>query len=309
MDKKVKFDSKNVVVNKEPLAITKIGEIENEEQNPLLFLFIIFAILISFSFFLPNIMSLFNKSEEDVYNTTPKIEDKKPVEEKKEDVYYDLSQSLVIKINDNLKMENISFNDKILTFILINNTTNSYNINKNYFIEFYTENKTLLERVMIKKDNLRKDEGKSYTYEINSDVSKIKKIRVVEKEENDYPNVEVTKNDLGEENIVCVKKNDEITYKFKENKLVAITNEIRFNASEPNYEINKENYQKLNNQYNEKEGIISNFVDFEGGFVFNANLDLKNMKNTNKINSYYYGYDTLAKVVNFEMNAQGFSCK
>ena len=60
--------------------------------------------------------------------------------------------------------------------------------------------------------------------------------------------------------------------------------------------------------YNNIEGMSSSFISNDTGFIVNTVLDLTNVKESSIDNENYYEYETIAKVVNFEMQARGFSC-
>ncbi len=305
--KKKKFNYKNVSINREPLAITKIGEIESSSQNPLFVLFL-FIILIAFVFFLPNLVNLFDKETADNYQG----ENKNPIsnneeEPSKEMIYYDMAPSLSITLDEVLKIDQFQLVGNTIQFTITNLGKNRYYFNRHsYYLELYSENKTLLERIKLKEDNLLKDESKRYSYTVkNENVSNVKKIVFVEKEENDYPNIQLSINEMGEGELVCVKDFETLTYRFKDEQLVAITDDINYDSRASDYESQKESVISLNLL----TGVTSNFIDIGSGFVFNVQLELKNVKSVEELNPYYYPFDTLAKVVDFEMKAQGFSCR
>ncbi len=309
--KKEKFNYKNVKINREPLAITKIGEIESANQNPLFGLFI-FIILIAFVFCLPYLVKMFNQDSVENYQG----ETKNPISNKEEDpskemVYYDISSSLTITLDEVLKIDQFQIVGNTLQFTITNVGTNRYYFNRHaYFIELYSDNKTLLERIKLKEDNLLKDESKSYNYTVkNENVPNIKKIVFVEKEESDYPNIQLVMNEMGEGELVCVKDFETLTYRFKDEQLSAITDAVSYDSQVLDYDNQKALYKESMTSFNLLTGVTSNFIDIGTGFVFNVQLDLKNVKSVEDLNPYYYPFNTLAKVVDFEMKAQGFSCR
>ncbi len=309
--KKKKFNYKNVSINREPLAITKIGEIESSSQNPLFVLFL-FIILIAFVFFLPNLVNLFDKETVDNYQG----ENKNPIsnneeEPSKEMIYYDMAPSLSITLDEVLKIDQFQLVGNTIQFTITNLGKNRYYFNRHsYYLELYSENKTLLERIKLKEDNLLKDESKRYSYTVKNEiVSNVKKIVFVEKEENDYPNIQLSINEMGEGELVCVKDFETLTYRFKDEQLMAITDDINYDSRASDYESQKALYKESVISLNLLTGVTSNFIDIGSGFVFNVQLELKNVKSVEELNPYYYPLDTLAKVVDFEMKAQGFSCR
>ncbi len=309
--KKKKFNYKNVSINREPLAITKIGEIESSSQSPLFVLFL-FIILIAFVFFLPNLKNLFDKNTVDHYQE----ENKNPIsnnedESFKEMIYYDMSPNLTINLDEVLKINQFQMVGNTIQFVMTNTGKNRYSFSRHaYFLELYSDNKTLLERIKLKEDDLLKDESKSYSYTVKSEnVSRIKKMVFVEKEESDYPNIQLSVNEIGEGELVCVSDFETLTYRFKDEQLMAITDTISYDSGALDYENRKAFYKDSVLSLNLLTGVTSNFADMGTEFVFNVQLDLNVMKTGENLNPYYYPFNTLAKVVDFEMKAQGFSCR
>jgi hypothetical protein len=257
MSKKNKFDYKNLKINEENLAITKIGEMPNEEKNPL-FLLLVFGIFLIFVFFLPNIVNY------------------------------------------------------TLSFRITNKGDSRFYFNtKNYFIELYNEYNTLLERVIMEKDSISKDSSKDFSYDIASNTAlNASRIIFVIKDEEDYPIVNLTTNDSGEEVLTCSKNGEVITYSFKNDNLINITDVLNYSktSSDLTYQNDLALWQSRVATYNNIDGISSSFVESANGFVVNTVVDVVNAKVSSANNDYYYSSDTEAKVVNFEMEARGFSC-
>lgn len=312
MAKKKKFSYKNLVVNEEELAITKIGEMPNPNKSPI-FLFIVFGILIIFVFFLPDIVKHIEEKN-NVTTNSPVIEKENPVEEipEKELVYYDLSSTLSVNLEEGIKVNNFITTDNTISFIITNNKSSKFYFSKrNYFLELYTEDKTLLERVILSKDSIASESNKTFTYDIlDATATNVKKIVFVEKDIEDYPNVILEKNDASEEILTCVKDYETITYKFQSSKLSSITDIVSYaqTTSDLDYHMNLMKWQERVTTYNNIPGVSSSFISNETGFIVNTVLDLPNVKISSVENENYYAYETLAKVVNFEMEARGFSC-
>lgn len=313
-NKKNIFDSKNVKINEEELSITKIGEITTSEQNPI-FTILLFVILLGFIFVLPTIVNFFNKGEEKPDYSLPTNSETKPNEEEEEKtdfISYDFNEALVIPLEEKITIENFRLEEESISFTIFNNSDSRYNLNeRNYFLEIYTEENTLLERVILKKETILKDSSKNYTYKIATNTkNNMKKIMFVEKETTDYPNIELTMNDLKEEILVCTNETETITYKFIEQKLDSITDVVNYPYSQnENYNNTLENWQQRVAIYNNIKGISSTFIDSGIGFIVNTVIDLKEANLNNVNNENYYPYNTIPKIVKFEMDSRGFSCK
>lgn len=313
MAKKNKFSYKDLKVNEEDLSITKIGEMPNEDKSPI-FLFVVFGLFLVFVFFLPDVVTYITGDDNVIINNPSgnEIGDTPSKEEGKELVYYDLSSDLVVNLDTTLKINNFNTSNNSLSFKITNNGDSKYYFSKkNYFVELYDDNKMLLERVILLKESVAKDNSKDFSYTIlPATASNAKKIVFVEKEIEDYPNIELSKNEANEETLICVKGYESITYKFKEQKLSFITDTLNYtrSGSELDYQNDFSLWQSRVANYNNIEGISGTFISTDTGFIVNVALDLKNTKMSSVDNDNYYEYETLAKVVNFEMESRGFSC-
>ncbi len=313
-NKKEKFDSKNVIINKEELSITKIGEMTTSEQNPI-FIFFLFGVLLVFIFFLPTIVNYFNKEDEKpdysvIDNKTGHEKEENP-NENEDVVFYTFGESLSIPLEDTLLVQNFHLEGNTLSFTITNKGDSRFHFNqKNYFLETYTEENTLLERVILAKESISKETSVDFSYPIlESTAANMKKIRFIEKEIADYPNITLEKNDANEEVLVCTNNKETLTYKFKDQKLFSITDVVNYSLEDNGYNTKLEEWKNKSALYNTIGGISSTFIEAGNGFIVNTVLDLANAKLNNVNNEHYYSYETLGKVVKFEMEARGFSCK
>lgn len=313
MARKKKFDYKNLKVDENDLAITKIGEMPNENKSPI-FVIVVFGILITFIIFLPDIVSYFSEGNIPFINGPSVIEEENTPQDstKKELVYYNLDSATLIKLEEGIKVSDFKMENNKLAFT-INNTNESkfYFSKRNYFIELYSEDKTLLERIILTKDSISKDSSKEYSYSVLSNTAlNATMIVFVEKQVEDYPVVTLSTNEEREEILTCVREDEVITYKFKDEKLEAIIDVLNYvrNDNDILYLNDVMSWQSKVSSYNNINGITSSFISNDNGFVVNTMLDLANVKPEALDNDYYYGYKTLAKVVNFEMEARGFRC-
>ncbi len=307
---KKKFNYKDVKINEEELSITKIGEIATENKSSI-FMFLIFGILIVFVFFLPTITDYFDKEKKEV--TEPIIEEKKddPEDNKQKEItYYDLNSPITLE--KGLEINNIKIINNSISFTITNsNSENYYFKEKNYFVELYTANQTLLERIILTKDILNSNTNKEYTYNIKNETAiNAQKIAFIDKSIGDYPNINLEKiND--EEILTCIKGFETITYKFQQERLVKINDKIDYikNVNDFEYQTALALWQSKSSTYNSLEGVTSAFISNASGFNVNTDIDLTNAKISSLDNEYYYPAKTISKMIKFEMEARGFSCK
>ncbi len=311
MSKKPKFSYKNLKVNKEDLSITKIGEISTENKSPI-FIILLFGILILFIFFLPTITEYFDKEENKnkINESTITEENNKTDEEQKKEeiIYYDLSSKIILE--EGIEINNIIVLNDTITFTITNSNSESYYFNqKNYFMELYTENQMLLERIILTKDIIAQNNSKEFSYTINKEIAEnIKKIAFINKNIDDYPNINFANNN--EESITCIKNNEAITYKFQNGKLISIDDKIDYtqNINDFEYQTELALWQSRSTTYNNIEGVTSSFISNASGFNVNIQIDLSKAKLSSLNNENYYPSGTHGKVVKFEMEARGFNC-
>lgn len=313
MAKKTKNNYKNVKINEEEFATTTIGELDNAEQS-MTFVFILFGIILIFVFCLPSIVNLIKKNDEKIDYSINKKEEKEktPEENTEKEQFYTLTNDLSIMLNNDITIHHFSLDNDTINFQVTNNGDKRYSfLEEKYFLELYTVDNTLLERIWLGDIIISKNDGnKNYEYTLNDSVSEnVNKLLFVKKEETDYPNIILEKNENNEEVLTCSNKTETITYKFQNEKLYEIGDVVNYSLSETDYQGNFNNYRTQSNYLNSLEGITSVFVDNTNSFIVNTSIDLKSVKETNLNNSKYYRKDTLAKVVDFEMEAQGFRCK
>lgn len=313
MAKKKKINYKELKIDESDLAVTKIGEITNQEKSPI-FLFFIFGILFVVAFFLPTITA---KIEE---YRNPIVEE--PIEKPNEGgnqegeatnlTYYDLSSDLSFSLEDTLQVNHFVVGTNTIAFDIKNiGQSKFYFSKKNYFLELYTEDKTLLERIILNKDSIAKDNSKTFSYEIlSTTASNAKKVLFVEKSVLDYPNVTLEEDESGKSSLVCTKSTETITYEFMKEKLVSINDTVNYvkTGDEVSYQQTLYLWQQKVTSYTPIEGASASLIESVNGFTGTAVIDLNKVKASTLNNRYYYEKDVLPKVVKFEMEARGFSC-
>ncbi len=312
-----KFNYKKLQINKEELQTTTIGEISTQDKSPI-FMFILFGMFLAFVFFLPNIVTYFQGKSDDLVSGAPKnnIENNKTKDDNTQVnniVYYDINSNENITLEDILIVSNLKKSTNNISFKVTNKGESRFYFSKyNYFLELYTSDNTLLERIFLDKDSIVKDSSKDYSYDIKNNTSlSASKIAFVKHQIEDYPNIVLTKNNEEEQVLTCKNKNEVLTYTFKDEKLVTVNDMITYikDSSELDYQTNLVLWQGKVLNYNSLNGVTSTILNSIDSFVANTTLDLKNVDKSNIDNNYYYEYETLAKIVNFEMESRGFNCE
>lgn len=308
-----------IVINNEELQTTTLGYLEDEKRGPfgLIFLFLIFIV---FAFFLPEITNYVNKLIGK--NTTGIIEptidptkkdDKDNNEE--EAKMYDIADSLTfdytsIKFSEFKKYEDN--NKYYISFRLDNNSDKMIDLSKSkYFIETYSEDKTLLERHIF---NYIKLNTKSYTTEIielsYDEYNKANKIIISYKTLEDYPEVTLNIDSNSEYILSCSNSKNKLIYTFnKDSKLVRINDTVNYaNDNSSNYANALINYRNQVANFNNIDGISSSLVEITTGFTVTTDVNVKTVNLNSVNNSNYYGTDAIPKEVKFEMESRGYNC-
>lgn len=308
-----KKEQKIVITDKE-LTPTIIGKLNTKEKSPVLLLFI-FAIFVAVAIFLPDIQNyidnmLFNKQTNQPTTNAPiNNNEEKPADEN-EITYYDYDSDLVIT-NDLFTISNIRFENNTMTFDMKNNINEELKLNTlKYFVELYTSDTTLLQRIKISFGSLAKNETKQFSYDIDENtINNLQKILLIEKTENDYPEVNLQINKENNGVLTCTKGYETITYTFGNDYLISINDLINYPfENNITYANNLQNYQILAATYNNYDGVSSTIVTLDTGFTFTTLIDLRTADITGLENNNYYAYRTLSKTVKFETESNGFSC-
>lgn len=314
MAKKEKFNSKKVTISEEELSITKIGELETTEQSPL-FVLILFGVILVFIFFLPTIVNLIKApNEKPDYSLLEKPQENNQEEEPREEPknsYYQYNDTLSIDLEEKIKINEFALVGNTLSFKVTNANETRFSFQKdNYFLELYSEEDTLLERIYLGDATVSRETDMVLQFALNSNTALyMKKLSFAKKEIADYPNVTLEKNENEEEVLICTKDKETLTYKFQKDKLFSISHVVNYSSTISNYESILNTWQTNSEKLNNMTGITSIFVDAGTGFVVNTTIDTKTAKLNEVENTSYYPNETLAKVVSFEMEARGFSCK
>ena len=239
-------------------------------------------------------------------NAEKNKQDKKPEVDNQEIVYNIVDVNLSIKEED-LLLNNFEKENNKLKFDVTNNAKVSVNYSlKKYYVETYTENKTLIERVKIDIPSLTPGDKITNEVELRNDFYYLV---FVEKNNEDYPAIELQNDDTGNATLTCIKDNDTLVYTFKDMKLQRIEHKVINNDTTNTDYYNKyyENQAKIN-MLKEIDGVTANFSGSLSGFSSSVLIELSKANLSKVKEKYYYGYNEEAKVVSFEMQTYGFVC-
>jgi len=275
-----------------------------------IFMFVIFILMIVYindiSVFINDLLG--RDSAESIQNLAGnnKNENQENSDIKKEVIYNVYSNDLVINEN-NFSLNNFSLNNNVLTFDAVNNSSNTINLTSNkYFIEIYTETKTLLERFKLDIDIINSGSKRSYNYDLSNSFYYLV---LVEKTIEDYPVVNIKQNEDGYQQLSCIKDYETIIYKFRENKLQFINHTVsNSDVSNNQYYSMYSSHQNKVNNYKGLEGFTATFNGTLNGYTAIIDINLMYANLSTVAEKYYYGYNEEPRVVDFEMQTYGFTC-
>lgn len=283
MAKKVK-----IIIKDEELVSTVIGNVDKKNAG-LVYLVIIFILLTSFIVFMPEITEFFENLQSNEVVSSETLEDVKDTYTNGMSIY-----------GESVTLSNITLSDFTLSFNITNTTNSSVILKNDYmYLEVYDDDDNLIARINFEGINLAAGEVYQYQTELlHSDVSYFvfKKIT-----ESDYPEVELSLDENGEENLVCIKNDEIITFIFNNNLLSSVTQKKSIE------DLDLENYSSLVNTYNSYTGVSASVESgFDNYFVYTVNLSVYG--NDYDALDTLYDYKTNAKIINFEMISEGFDC-
>ncbi len=296
-----------------------IAEIKPEKEVSPIFLIFIFAALILFAFFLPTIQEKLTayqnskipvtKNPETPSTTIPPV-DEVTVEK------VALNANTTIEYS-NVLLDNFTFttdrNSHYLSYHLTN-TDITKEIPTNLYLELYNSENTLLARAKVYVNNNQK---KGDILNLSSIISSVAanestQVSLVAKSDVDMPYKELNDDTTGNQVLTCHNDiNHIITYTFAEYYLIRINDEYSETLSEssPYYNDNLNDARNLNAVLRQYKGIDSNITISSSNYTLVNEFDLINMDDISNLNNpVYFNKGTLARRVEFDMQALNYVC-
>ena len=281
-----------------------LGELKKEKSSKPLFVFIVFALVLGTCFGLPYLEKYLNKEEEGYYfnenfttttTTTPQIDDGLTI----------LKKDTVLSVDNKLFLENITINNDTISYKITAKSAENLDL-AFYYLEIYDNTKTLLGKNKLTGYVGTASNNKNEKLAFNANSSDYY-LKLINLEEENLP-------DLTQELLTCTLNNNTYSYTFANNALTIIKHTyINNNQSDLNNYVSDLNKNKgKSDLIKTYEGSESEIIEGEGNFTFNATLDLNHIKITDLgeyIDSNYYNYGTLSKLINYDMTAKGYDCK
>ncbi len=227
--------------------------------------------------------------------------------ESKEIVYNVFNNDLSLS-ESGLVINNFNYINNNLTFDANNNSSDVIDLtNRKYFMELYTEDKTLIQRMKIDFDSINANSKVSFSLDVSTPFYYLV---LIEKSIDDYPVASYPEDENGIVTIVCTKNIDELIYKFKEDKLISVKHTVTdSNINDKDYSLKYLAYQNRASNYNALSGVDATFNGTLNGFSFIASLDLTEVDISKLNEKYYFDSSSTVRIVNFEIQTYGFTCK
>ena len=307
-----KKNNQKIVINNEELKPTVLYTIK-EKKASLLGVIIVFALFIGVVYFLPQATALYEKYTKKDDTSIPSV---KPNNDKEEDdqsndvpdstlVKYNLSDNPTIT-NSDIIISDFTFQDGTLNFKITNAKANGVNLtNKKYYLEAYSASDTLVKRIKIAEDNYEASESKNYSYQLNS--ATVSYLYLKEIKPDDYPNLNLEEVE-NMATLTCSLDNEIVVYSFESSELKNISHTLTIKNTVSDYASQITTYQALATTYNGYNGITASLNAITDGFTFNTTIDLTKATLSNLNNNNYYAHKTKPNIVNFEMEARGYTC-
>lgn len=302
---------KKVEIIDEELTPTVLKTIKEKKSN-VIWLIIIFAIFIAVVVFLPDIA----KYVEDYMNgndTTPVVpnnstqDDTEIDEEEEEEISeYQLVDGLQIDFDD-FSLTNFVVANNQISFSITNKGTNLLNFSQlDYFLNLYNSNNMLVQRIMITDVLVSANNTVSVSYEIVE--PNIVSLSFIEISEEEYPAHVLTTDEAGNATLTCTNGYETVNYLLTNNQVYAIEDIFNVPITDANYGTLYSSYQALATTYNTINGITSRVTLENNGLNFRTDIDLNTVDENNFNSIVYYPLNTDARVMNFELEANGYNC-
>lgn len=300
-------NKKEIVINKEELKPTVLYTIKERKVN-ILAILLLFGLFIGVIYYLPQLNEMYQAYKKG-QTTTPV---KKPTlpstgDEQKEEDKYRYSRDLAITTEE-FTLSNFSLANNVFRFTITNEKSVEADLkNLNYFLEIYSASDKLLKRIKIGEDILKGNETREYSYAFTDSSISYFELRPIK--EDDYEEITLSKDANNKSILTCTMKNDKIIYNFTNDELTTIAETNTMTNTETNYQSELTKYQNQVNVWTNLPGITNNLNATASNFTYSIIIDVNSASMDDLNNLNYYKAKTAPKVINFEMNARGYTCQ
>ena len=303
---------KQIVISEEELVPTTLAVVQDKKKANvfgMIWIFIIFIIFIAGVIYLPEISAYINSylNPDVVVPNTPSKDNKKEDDTKDETSVkeYKIANDLEIT-EESFKISSFNIENNTIKFKITNLTSEVLELkDEHYFINLYSDNKKLLQRIYL-QDIISPSSEADATYDLSDSSASI--ISLVKISEEEYPSHIVTVPEEGVATLTCTKNYEKVEYLLNNNKVYVTNLLYEVNTTDANFNNLYNNYQALQTTYNNIEGVSSNITLENGLLSFKTIINLSSVKSDTLNLKTIYPFGTDAKVIYFEMTASGYTC-
>lgn len=310
--------AKKVVIVDEELTPTVLAT-KKVKRGSMIWLLLIFAALIAAAIYLPEITAYVSQKlglDIEIPNeiVTPgnddTDDDNSNDDEAPELQKYALTADLSFTV-DNLTLSNFEVTEQQITFNIANNGTEAIDLSEmHYYLNMYSTDvegaDTLLERIKVADNIINAGGNINVTYNIKA--TGITEVAFLEISEEEYPAYVADADEAGNATLVCQKDYETVTYSLNNNQVFSIIDNYVVPTNDPNYNVFYGTYQTLAATYSTISGVSSNVSTDEANMYFVTSINLRTVVDGTINNDIYYPLNTDAKVMKFELEAQGYTC-
>ena len=301
-----------------------IGTLKPDKQKSPVAMIVLFAVLILFIAFMPQIITLVNNvlgtnlnanNGVNLNNNNATITDNSTTDNKDSDknsnTFYDINESSNIAVDTltltNLKKNIVNTNYNI-SFTLTNSTINSYTFTKKLYLEFYDSNNTFISRSLVSSSQ-SVAAGSSIdvtAYLSESAYKNATKLEVVLRTNDDYPSVSIIGKIL-----TCKNTANNITYTFDDAGLIKILDVYTYVKGNDNSLYNNDllTNRSIISRMDALTGVDAVLTENNNGFISSTSIDYSTAKYSElTYTTNYYDAKVSPKVISFENSAKGFTC-
>lgn len=306
---------KVIVINDQELTPTTLA-IKQDKKKASIFgivwIIIIFGFFIAGVIYLPEISQYVNNyfNPDIVVPNNPTNDNKDNTDDdNSEDVIkeYVVSENLEI-VFDKFKINNINISNNKINFDIVNTGDEILDLSSyDYFINFYNQNKKLLERVMLQDGIVSPNSNLTVSFDLVD--SNVYSLTVLEISEDNYPTFVAPADANNMATYSCSKDYETVSYLLNNNKVYAINLLYEVSNTDANFNTLYGTYQAMQTAYSVINGVSSTLDVVDNVLTFRTLINL-NTLGDEKINlKTFYPKDTDAKVINFELTSMGYTCK
>lgn len=290
---------KDVKINEQELTPTVLGYLNEKKANPL-FLIVVFGILLTFLYFLPEVNQYIeHKRGNDYSGNVPYVpsDNEEKFEQNDAGKEFDFNNDLVIVINE-LELSSFTIKEDIISFNIKNNSSKHIDFGQfNYYIYLKGLDGNIVDIIKLDDLVILEESEKEISYYIEND--EISKILVDEFNETYLVDVNLVDNML-----TCILEDETYKYVFENDSLV---NELYIleNISASDSLIYK--YKKRKEKYQIYDGVDIK-IDDRNGLYYEINVNV-NIADTLKLNDdFIFDKNYKAKVIKFRLEENGYTC-